>query len=389
MINRRLRVLHIGKFYPPHKGGMETHLHDLCHAISPYVDVEVISASNTRHSVTEKDGIISVRRIGTWKTVASAPICPGMVNAIRSTPADLIHIHVPNPTAVLALLASGHCAPIVVTYQSDIVRQRFLSHVYDPFDRVFLRRADAIVCLSPNYIESSPVLAPHRPKCHAIPHGINLDRFESPDVKAVSRVRSRYGPRLILAVGRLVYYKGFEILIRAMRGIDANLLIVGSGPLRDHLFTVAGETGVSEQVHFLGEVPDVVSYYHAARMFVLPSVARSEAFGIVQLEAMGCGTPVINTDLDSGVPFVSLHNASGLTVPPADVAALRSAMQCLLADDHLHHRFSVGARRRVLTHFSVEQMASRTLELYDSVLGRKMIPAEVTLRDELTPEFTD
>src|SRR5262249_13696018 len=149
--------------------------------------------------------------------------------------------------------------------------------------------------------------------------GIALDRFEHCDTDAVARLRQRFGDRLILAVGRLVYYKGFEYLIRSMAQVRGKLLIIGNGPLRAKLDEVAVQLNVSEKVVFLGEVQndEVTPYYHAADVFALPSVARSEAFGIVQIEAMASGVPVVNTSLDSGVPFVSLHEQTGLTVPPA------------------------------------------------------------------------
>jgi rhamnosyl/mannosyltransferase len=370
---------------------METHLRDLSQSLIPFVDVSVIVANDNNRSVSEFDGDVPVRRIATWAQLASAPICPALVAAIRRTQADIVHIHVPNPTAVLALLSSRHPGRIVVTYQSDIVRQRLLSRLYDPFDRVFLRRADAIVCLSPNYIESSEVLTPFRSKCHVIPHGIDPRPFEHVNSEAVAAIRARYGPRIVLGVGRLVYYKGFDYLIRAMSGSDANLVLIGDGPLRDSLAETARQQGVSDRVHFLGEVPNLIPYYQAADMLVLPSIARSEAFGIVQLEAMACGTPVINTSLDSGVPFVSLHNVSGLTVPPADVTALQTAMQCLLRDDTLRHRLSSGARQRVRAQFTTESMALRTLQLYENVLGREIAEVDVmeSPTPELTPQFSD
>ena len=135
-------------------------------------------------------------------------------------------------------------------------------------------------------------------------------------------IHRRFGPRIVLAVGRMVYYKGFEYLIRAMRDVDATLLLIGEGPLEAELRREAAKLPSSSRVHFLGALDDIAPFYHAASVFVLPAIARSEAFGLVQLEAMAAGTPVINTNLDSGVPAVSLHDVTGLTVPPADELAL-------------------------------------------------------------------
>jgi glycosyltransferase involved in cell wall biosynthesis len=368
----RLRVLQIGKFYPPVRGGMETHLHDLCRAISPAVDLDVIVGHTESRTKHEYDGDIRVQRISTMANVASASICPSMVRAIRRTDADIVHLHSPNPTAVLSYLLSGHRGRLVVTHHSDIVRQRLLKFAYEPWLRHLMSRAGAIISFSPNYIDSSPILSRHRDQCHVIPHGINASRFASCDVKTVAELVQRYGHKIVLAVGRLVYYKGFDVLIRAIAATDATLLIIGTGPLREDLEQLARDLNAAARVHFLGDVPDVVPYYHAARIFALPSVARSEAFGIVQLEAMACGTPVINTDLDSGVPFVSVDGVSGFTVPPGNVSSLQRSIQCLLRDERLQARFSAGAKRRVDEHFTIETMADRTFQLYQEVLREEV-----------------
>ena len=350
---------------------METHLQSLCRATVPFVDVDVV-VGHTRHRTEhDQDGAIRVHRIGTLATLASASICPTMVSAIRNTPANVVHLHSPNPTAVLSYLLSGHGGRLVVTHHSDIIRQRLLKFAYEPWLRQLMSRADGIISFSPNYIESSTVLRRHRDKCYVIPHGIDARRFESPDPQAVSEINARYGCRIVLGVGRLVYYKGFEYLIRAVSGTNATLLIIGTGPLQSHLQALAKSVGAADRIHFLGDVPDVTPYYHAARIFALPSTARSEAFGIVQLEAMACGCPVINTQLESGVPFVSLDTVTGMTVPPGDVASLRASIQRLLRDDALHQRFSQAARGRVRHHFSLETMASRTLQLYEDVLQER------------------
>jgi len=375
----RVRVLHVGKFYPPFRGGMETHLQDLCRATSPVVDLDVVVGHTRSRTEHDQDGDIRVHRIATLATVASASICPAMVSAIRKTPADVVHLHSPNPTAVLSYLASGHPGRLVVTHHSDIIRQRVLKFAYEPWLRRLMSRADAIISFSPNYIESSVVLSRHRDKCYVIPHGIDARRFQSPDPQAVEEIHAQYGHRIVLGVGRLVYYKGFEYLIRAVAGTNAMLLIIGTGPLESQLKDVARAVGAGDRVHFLGDVPDVTPYYHAARIFALPSTARSEAFGIVQVEAMACGTPVINTQLESGVPFVSLDTVTGMTVPPADVPSLRHSIQRLLRDDALHHQFSEAARERVRHYFSLEEMARRTLQLYEDVLQERVASREHVL----------
>jgi glycosyltransferase involved in cell wall biosynthesis len=367
------RVLQIGKYYPPYMGGMETHLQVLCEALRGAVEIDVVVAAGSAGSSHERVCGIHVDRLSTWFTMASAPVCPAMLRRIRRSAADLFHIHLPNPMAVVAWLASGRRDPLVVTYHSDTVRQVFLGAVFDPIQHSMLGRAAAIIATSPNYAATSPVLARHRDRCHVIPYGIPLEQFQTCTPGAVDQLRREYGDRLVLAVGRLVYYKGFENLIAAMRDVNGRLLIAGDGPLRHKLQGLAARSGTAGKVVFLGEIPnsEITPFYHAASLFALPSVARSEAFGIVQIEAMTAGTPVVNTRLDSGVPFVSLDQMTGLTVPPGDVAALGAAINRLLDDAGLRRRLGDAARARATSEFSVEIMRSRILALYAQVLAAR------------------
>jgi glycosyltransferase involved in cell wall biosynthesis len=367
----RLRVLQVGKFYPPHMGGIETHLQALCGALKASCDLQVIVSSDDRRSVQEVVDDVPVLRVGTFLTAFSTPICPAMAARIRSTNADLVHIHLPNPTAVLAYLNSGHRGRLVITYHSDTVRQKILGSLFEPFLQAALRRSSAIIATSPSYLETSPALQAHRDRCHLIPYGIDIAQFQQCDQAAIGAVRRQYGDRLIIGVGRLVYYKGFEQLIRAMVGVRGKLLLIGDGPLRGELQQLTNELGISDKVVFAGEIQNaqVIPYYHAADVFALPSVARSEAFGIVQIEAMAAGLPVVNTALDSGVPFVSLHDQTGLTVPPRDPVALATALNRLLDDPGLRKTLGAAGVQRAWREFSLGSMAVRTQELYRSVFS--------------------
>ncbi len=363
-------MLHVGKFYPPHMGGIETHLRDLCRELCKSVNLRVVVASDNHSSTQESLDGVSVARVPTWLTLVSTPLCPAMVSAIREYRGDILHLHLPNPMAVLAYLASGYRGRVVVTYHSDMVRQKVLGPLFEPLLHRALGRSEAIIVTSPNYLRSSAVLDRHRDRCHVIPLGIPIENFNRCDPRASAEIRRTYGDRLIVSVGRLVYYKGFEHLIRAMPGIQGTLLVVGQGPLRDKLMALASECGVADRVHFLGNVDHatLVACYHAASIFVLASVARSEAFGITQIEAMAAGLPVVNTSLDSGVPFVSLHEQTGLTVPPADSKALAAAINRLFNDDGLRASLGAAARERARSEFSLDSMASRTSELYDQIM---------------------
>lgn len=365
----RIRVLHVGKYYPPYRGGMESHLECLSNELKRVVDLEVIVANTGWRTANEIVDGIKVTRVGKLCDLQSAPICPDLVRKIRAVKADIVHIHWPNPSAVLAYLASGHRGKLVLTYHSDVVRQRTLAAAFTPILRAALKRAAAIIVSSPNYIDGSYVLPEFRERCRVIPFGVSGDYFEHFDPNAVRRIREEYGPRIALGVGRMVYYKGFEYLVEAMAQVDAHLLLIGKGPLREPLSQAAADLGLSSRITFLSEVNDIRPYYQAADVFVLSSIMRSEAFGIVQLEAMASGKPVINTELDSGVTFVSPHGVSGLTVPPADSAALAAAISQLLDQPDWRAELGERARQRVAEKFTVDKMVQNTFELYQDVMN--------------------
>ena len=376
----RFRVLHVGKFYSPHKGGMETHLEQLCSSLQDNFQVTVVVASDSRSRTVDQLQNVQVVRTGTLCTISSAPICPGLISELRNTPADIIHLHHPNPVAFLAYVMSGHRGKLVVTYHSDIVRQKWLRFVVTPLVKYVLRRSAAIVVTSPDFVNSSRVLPSMQSQCTIIPLGVDVSQFTSTNNEAVEQLRARYGPRIVLSVGRLVYYKGFEYLIRAMKDVPGTLLLVGTGPLEDRLQHEVRQSSVQDRVHMLGEVPDLVPYYHASDVFVLPSVHQSEAFGFVQLEAMACGKPVINTNLPSGVPFVSKDGLTGISVQPGDSGALAAAMNQLLDDPALRAQYGAAAKVRATREFSLDLMVDRTVQLYQNVLGDLCQPDSSSVR---------
>src|SRR5271156_3704443 len=367
---QRPSVMHVGKFYRPHFGGIETHVEALCQELVKSMNVRVLVASDSRRSEECVIDGVNVSRVAQSMSVFGAPVCLSMPRRIRSGRPDLVHLHLPNPGGALAVLASGYRGRVIVSWHSDVIRQHSLAKLYNPIERILLKKSRAIVASSPNYIESSAVLSRFKDRCRVIPYGIDSLKYQNSDPAAVRAIREKYGPKIVLMVGRLVYYKGGEHAVRAMTKIDANLLIIGDGPLMQNLQRQARELGVADRIFFLGKVPGSISpYYQASDVFILPSIARSEAFGIVQLEAMACGKPVVNTDLASGVPYVSIDGETGITVPPSDVDALRHSINLLLADFNLRARYGAGARKRVETEFSRAAMLRRTRDLYDSVLA--------------------
>lgn len=368
---KKLSILHLGKFYPPHMGGMETHLRDLVSGLSGSEDVRVIVAGDSiRGRVDRIDGAI-ITRVPTWGVVASMPVTPTLPWELMKVKPDLVHVHVPNPAAAFAIALARYRGPLVIMHQSDTLGRKLLKRITDPFVNAMMRRADRIIVASQRYLASSEELAPFKAKCRVIPMGINIEK-EREDMGAESDgIVREHGPRLVLAVGRLVGYKGFIYLLEAMRKVDATLLLVGTGPLDAELRRAAQSYGASHKVKFLGRVDDLQKYYRASSVFVLPSISRAEAYGLVQLEAMAAGLPVVNTDLDTGVPEVSIDGVTGITVPPADANSLARAINALLEDAAMRRRMGEAGRVRAHREFSPGLMIERTMKLYEDVLQER------------------
>jgi len=366
--SKRYSVLHLGKFYPPHNGGMETQLRDLAVQQAKAAQVNVIVASSEgRGERCVMEGV-SITRVARIATIASMPVCPGLSAAIRRSPADLVHIQMRNPGAALAFLMSGHTGKVVLTHHADTLGRQVLRRFSDPFVNRLMQRVSRIIVSSARYRDSSSELIPFLDKCRVVPYGIDVQVTACTDTATIRRIRQKYGDRLILAVGRLVPYKGFDILIRAMKHVDTRLLLIGSGPEYNALARLAASEGVEGKVTMLGRVEDTGPYFAAASFFVLPSVTRAEAFGLVQLEAMAAGLPVINTDIDSGSAEISLDGITGITVPPRDVTALAEAMRLLLDRKDLRDQFGEAAKAKVSAEYTSDLMAARILSIYSEVL---------------------
>jgi len=270
--------------------------------------------------------------------------------------ADVVHIHVPFPLADAALLLSGFKGRVVVSWHSDVVKQKKLMTFYKPFMMKLLKRADCIITATKGHIDGSDYLPGFRRKCRIVPYGITPEDYLS--VKRSPFLTDRLNDKKNIKVfftGRLVYYKGVDILLKAFTMTEnCELFIAGTGEMEQELKDFAKRNNIGKKVHFLGFLPDneLKQAYADCDIFVLPSVAKSEAFGIVQLEAMVYGKPVINTKLPSGVPYVSVHGKTGLTVPPSDAKALAEAINTLAADEKMRESFGKAAAERVMTEFS-------------------------------------
>lgn len=366
-----MRVLQVGKFYFPVPGGMETALQHLCEELRHHVELHVLVANTRPKTVTEWVNGVPVTRVARWGHIASQPLCPSLPRLLAEHRADILHLHEPNPMATIATLAANPHARVIISFHSEVIRQRVLRRFYRPFLERLLRRADRIIVATPRHLDS-PSLRPYREKCVLIPFGIDVARFHpTEELRArAEALRARWGSPLILFVGRLVYYKGVEHAIAAMMRTPARLLIIGRGPRERRLRRRVRALGLEDRVIFLGEIAhdQLPAYYQACEFLVLPSTCESETFGIVQLEAMASGKPVISTRLPTGVSWVNRHGVTGLLVPPADAEALADAMNRLLEDDALRRRMGEAARRYAHARFTRQRMARRILSLYEDVL---------------------
>lgn len=368
-----MKILHVYKdFDPPVRGGMERHIAVSCRYQRQWADVEALTCSRTlRTRSSERDGT-RVLEVGEWGRFQSAPISPLFPWYLRKCRADVVVVHVPNPTAELGYLMARPRGTLIVRYHSDVVRQASAMRLYRPFQMHFLRKAATIMPTSEHYVASSPMLNELADRCTVVPLGIVPEEFESPDPANVRQLREAYGGEFVLFAGRHRYYKGLEYLVRAAPRIRGAVVIAGDGPERDHCTALAAKLGI--EVHFPGELPqqDLVDHLHACSVFAFPSVARSEAFGIAILEAHACGKPVVATRLGTGVEFANLDGQTGLNVAPGDPEALAEAVNRLLAHPDERRRLGEFARNRVFTEFRSEMVARREFELYGAAHEQSM-----------------
>lgn len=365
-------VLHAAKLYPPAGGGMETVLRDLCDGTAGVWNVQVVAAHTRAETVRERCGRVDVARVATYGQAASVPLCPSLPTEIWRHPADCVVLHEPNPIAGTALLMKTPAPRLVVWHHSDLLRPWWAPMTYGQVQRALYQRADCVIVSSPALAERSTLVQQAR-RVVVIPFGIELGRYQQVD--AASRARAARmldavpGPRMLF-VGRLVYYKGLSVLIEAIEGCGGSLVIVGEGPLEGELRSLVDRKGLGGRVLFAGRVDDadLPALYQACDLFVLPSIAKTEAFGVVQIEAMAAGKPVVSTNLPTGVPWVNKDGESGLIVEPGDPASLRQALRRLLEDDALRQRLGLGAQRRAELMFSRERMVAAFQRLIDSIV---------------------
>ena len=367
-----MKVLQVSKFYPPHRGGMETILGDLCAGTAREWEVHVVVAND--RSSTERarlDGV-DVTRVAAYGTAASVPICPLLPWRLWKTAADCVVLHEPNPIAGAALWMRTPARRLVIWHHSDLVRPSWAPRTYGRIQRALYRRADCVIVSSPALVRESSLVQCAR-RVAVIPFGVPLDRYQRTDSDRrdrVERIRRGLAGPLLLFVGRLVYYKGVDVLIEAADRWPGSIVIVGEGPLEATLRAEAERRGLQDRVTFAGRVSDedLPAYYQACDALVLPSVARTEAFGVVQIEAMAAGRPVVSTNLPTGVPWVNRDGVTGIVVAPGSAEALGAALARLGSDAALRARLGDGARLRAQSTFTRDRMVQSFRTVIEAVV---------------------
>ena len=368
-----MKILQLGKFYPI-RGGVEKVMYDLMMGLSELgVSCDMLCALSDGGSrivrLNENARLIGCR---TWVKLAATMISPDMILTLRRVcrEYDVIHVHHPDPMACLALLLSGYKGKVVLHWHADIEKQKVLLRFYMPLQKWLLKRADVIVGTTPVYLAASPYLKSVQDKVCCLPSGV---KPVLPPVEEAAKIRSSYpGKKIIFSLGRLVAYKGFSYLVEAAQylGDDYVVLIGGAGPLEAELKSQIQALGLEDKVKLLGRISDeeVVAHYGACTLFCMSSVFKTEAFGIVQIEAMSCGKPIVATRIPgSGVAWVNEHKVSGLNVEPMNAQQLAEAIVTIAEDENVYKTYCEGAAQRYRELFTKQSMIANVQEIYSKL----------------------
>jgi rhamnosyl/mannosyltransferase len=372
-----MKVLQLAKFYAPDHGGIESVARDLSTGLLRHgCEVTVVCAHKRWQQADERDAmgvrIVRAPSLGMLLSTSMAPALPRLLRR-EGRDADVVHVHMPDPLAALAVWIARPRAKVVLHWHSDVVRQRVSRHLYQPLERWLLRRADAVVATSPAYADSSPMLRSVRDKVAVIPIGAHAP--EPVDAALVQRLRQRYGERrIVFCLGRMAHYKGWEVLIEAARSLPADVLVVigGGGPELPRYRARAAAAGVQDRLQFVGPLSaaSVEAHFTLAAVFCMASTSRAEAFGVAVLEAMARGLAVVSTDIPgSGLGWLQQPGVTGLQVTAGDAHALAQALCRLLDDAPVRARLGAAGRARWAEFFTAETMADQTVALYRRLLN--------------------
>lgn len=372
-----LKILHTYKIYKPEiEGGVPEVISTLLNTGQSSLMSSVLTARRFGHAQNYTIDNIPITATSTFGTVASTPVSPAFPLRLHRIAKnfDVVVNHAPFPLADMAIAAGfpKHVG-LIIYWHAEIIGRAFLKRVVRPFIDAALHRADRIIICHESLLEHSPALQPHKSRVQVVPFGTELE-FDGPGSFAhdkqfrIAQIHLKH-PRLVVFVGRLVGYKGIDVLIEAIGKIGADLIIIGEGPLKDCLVEKSQRLGLANRVFFLGHVAreDVSLYLRAAKALALPSISAAEAFGIVQIEAMAAGCPVVNTDLATAVPHIARNGLEAITVRPQDPDELANALRTILDDPSLRARLSTAARKRAIAEYSAEVFRARMEAIYRDV----------------------
>ena len=379
----RLRPVHVGKFVPPPYAGVEAHIDTLLKVLPPHAEGSLVAADSPVSGAsaavqTLSYRVVPARSFGKFASATLSPSVPTLVRReLRSQRSNLLHIHAPNPWGDLSALMVGRDVPLVMTWHSDIVRQKKLMVMYQHIQRRVLDRVQKIIVYTPMHYESSQQL--HQldvdAKVEVVPLGVDLSTLDAvnSDGQALITIDAFARNRpVLLTVGRHVPYKGYRYLIEAMSTLRSEtvLLMIGTGVLTPELKRQAEELGLSERILFMGEVsPSVlVTALHRCDAFCLPSIEISEAFGLASAEAMACGKPTIVCELGNGVNYLNQQGKTSLTVAPMNVPALADAIDIMMRDDAMRANMGASAKAWVHSQFSIQAMKSGVIRVYEALV---------------------
>ncbi len=363
------KVLHVYKtYYPDTFGGVEHVISTLAkNAKNHHIDTEIFCLTSGQTRTDFFDGI-KVHYVHAPVTIASMPLSWGAFSSFKSLAKnfDTIHYHFPFPLMDLWHFYANAKAKFVLTYHSDIIKQKTTAFFYRPIMDCFLKKMDAIVTTSPPYLSTSKTLQKHKEKVHIIPIGIDAEDYPKPCNTNVQLYRQKFGDIFFVFVGVLRYYKGIHTLIEAVRYLPhIKIVIAGKGPVEGELQQQAKDL---ENVFFMGAVTEQekIDLLHASSGFVFPSHLRSEAFGISLLEGAMCEKPLISCEIGTGTTYINLDHETGLAVPPNDAAALGHALSKLYDDKELREKYGVNAKLRYRDLFLKEKMVTDYVRIYQS-----------------------
>ncbi len=369
-----IKVLHCYKtYYPDTFGGIEQVIYQLAEggAKQDIQSTVFTHSPNFEQPVTTLDHH-SIIRVKTQCEFASTPFSLSAISKFKklASQADIVHYHFPYPFMDVMHFAAGIKKPTVVSYHSDIVKQKALLKLYAPLMNRFLSNVDSIVAASPNYVKSSPILQKYKDKVKVIPYGLDKSFYHNNAPAVLDKWRSRFSQGFFLFIGTFRYYKGLHILIEAAQKSDYPIVVVGAGPIEAELKAQAQKLGVNN-IHFLGalEDSDKSALLQLCTCLVFPSHLRSEAFGISLLEGALYSKPLISSEIGTGTTYINIDRVTGLVVPPSDSQALREAMDEIWHHPELAKNMGRAAQERFETLFTADRMIESYTDLYKSLLN--------------------